>query len=177
MIRVPTYPSGNQRPASIHVDVDGFIRVLAEEVGERNEQHISVIVSMTYTKRFQEGVGNENQTASITQATKKAINGYQDDSDNVKGFKTKSILEKFKEILEEKNINKIKPSIGWLSKYYQDIFGVEYKIYNMRKHIVSYIKGFPGASDLRTKIFAQKNYQDVYETLNYCLANLEEKYI
>ncbi len=62
-------------------------------------------------------------------------------------------------------------------QYSQEIFGTDRTIYNMRKHIVSYLKGFPGASDIRTKIFAQKDFQGMYGTLNYCLDHLEEKYL
>lgn len=92
----------------------------------------------------------------------------------------------FKQVsdLIHKGITPIKPSFSECIQtclnhlvYFQEMFGSEYKIYNMRKHIVSYLKGFPGASDLRTRIFAQKNYQDVYETLTFCLNNLEDKYI
>jgi len=59
--------------------------------------------------------------------------------------------------------------------YSQEIFGTDRAIHFMRKHIASYLKGLPGAADLRTRIFAQKNYKDVYETLNLYLNNLEKK--
>ena len=120
VIKVPTYSNGKQEPSSIHIDVYGFIRVLAEDVGDSNEQHISVTVSMTYTKRFQDGVGIENQTAYLTQATKKAV--YKNNSANAKVIKTKGFLEKFKEVLEDKNISRSKPLMGWFSRYYQNIF-------------------------------------------------------
>ncbi|MBN2412188.1 tRNA dihydrouridine synthase DusB [candidate division KSB1 bacterium] len=60
-------------------------------------------------------------------------------------------------------------------QYSREIFGADHTMYNMRKHIVSYLKGFPGASEIRTKIFAQKDFQGVYETLNYCLNHQDEK--
>ncbi len=51
-------------------------------------------------------------------------------------------------------------------EYAKELYGADRAVLIMRKHIATYLKGLPKAADIRKRIFTQKNYKDVHETLS-----------
>lgn len=119
---MPANFNGNQRQATSHINADGIVHVLTEDLGDSNEQHITITLSMVYSKHSQKEVEIRNQANSLVQSTEKTIKEVESRFDKSKTNEMKSAMEKVKEALKGEDINKINSTVEEHSKSSQDLF-------------------------------------------------------